>query len=139
MLKEAAAAVAGLGLIGGVGSVVYDNGGDATVKIRNEKTGVVQSVTIGGDGQRFSCPAGTREKLEAHTIQAGRIKITQQQVRRQLRKLEAKYPDNVAPGPVVDRYNALVRRDERLLDAYNAEVDAHNAILDRDCTPADAP
>jgi len=43
----------------------------------------------------------------------------------------------VAPAPVVDRYNALGRRDNRLVAAYNAEVEAHNAILERDCTPAD--
>jgi hypothetical protein len=48
MLGKVAAGVAGLGLIGGAGTVVYNNHGDATVKIKNEKTGRVQSVRIEG-------------------------------------------------------------------------------------------
>ena len=37
MLGKLAAGVAGLGLIGGAGTVVYNNHGDATVKIKNER------------------------------------------------------------------------------------------------------
>ena len=48
MLGKLAAGVAGLGLIGGAGTVVYNNHGDATVKIKNEKTGRVQRVRIKG-------------------------------------------------------------------------------------------
>jgi hypothetical protein len=117
-------------LIGGAGTVVYNNSGDATVRIQDQKTGQVQTVRITSGGQRFSCPSGTREKLEPHDIRAGRITLTLQQVRREIRKIDDQYPGNVAPGPVVDRYNALVRRDDRLVAAYNAEVD----ILERDCT-----
>lgn len=135
MLKQAAAGLAGLGLIGGAGSVVYDGSGDATVKITNPESGVVQTVQLTGEsGVTFSCPEGTGEKLERHDIELGRIQLTLRKVRRELRTIERRYPENVAPDAVVDRYNALGRRDDRLVDTYNAEVDTRNAILERDCT-----
>jgi hypothetical protein len=140
MIKEFAGGVAGLALIGGAGSVVYNGGGDATVKITNPESGVVQSVRLsGGDGQTFSCPPGTNDMVTPHDIKLGRIKLTLQQVRREIRRIERQYPNNVAPGHIVDRYNALSRRDTRLVRAYNVEVDVRNAIIDRDCTPADRP
>jgi len=40
-------------LIGGAGTVVYNNHGDATVKIKNEKTGRLQSVRIEAGGKSF--------------------------------------------------------------------------------------
>jgi hypothetical protein len=39
VLGKVAAGLAGLGLIGGVETVVYNNHGDATVQIKNNKTG----------------------------------------------------------------------------------------------------
>jgi|RhiMetdeSRZDD1v2_1073273.scaffolds.fasta_scaffold2734450_1 hypothetical protein len=135
MIKQIAAGVVGLGLIGGAGSVAYNDSGDATVKITNPESGVVQSVTLSGGGGNYSCPDGTSEKVEPHDIRLGRIQLTMQQVRRQIRTIERRYPGNVAPPAVVHRYNALADRDDRLVDAYNAEVDARNAIIDRDCTP----
>jgi hypothetical protein len=137
VIKQAAAGLVGLGLIGGAGTVYYNNHGDATVKIENKKTGQVQTVRIvGGDGRSFSCPSGENEQLDPHVIRLGRIKITLRQVRRVERRLEREYPTG-APSSVLARYNALHRRDDRLVDSYNAEVNTHNAILDRDCTPTD--
>lgn len=49
------------------------------------------------------------------------------------RKLETRYPDHNAPAPVADRYNALLRRDKRLVSAYNSTVDRRNVIIDADC------
>ena len=135
MLRKAAAAgLAGLGLIGGAGTVVYHDNGDATVKIKDQRTGKVQSVTIHGGGATFSCPGGTRDRLEPYDIKLGRIKLTLQHVRRAERAIELQYPTHTAPSAVVDRYRALLRRDNRLVSAYNGDVDARNAILNRVCT-----
>jgi hypothetical protein len=135
MLGKAAAGLAGLGLIGGAGTVIYNNQGDATVRIKNDKTGQVQTVHLSGPGDRlYSCPAGTDDKLRPHDIRAGRIKLTLRQVRRVEHRLLRLYP-NGAPTRVVTRYNGLHRRDDRLVDAYNLQVDAHNAIIDRECSP----
>jgi hypothetical protein len=51
MLREAAAGPAGLGLIGGAGSVVYNHNGDATVRIKGTN-GNVQTVHIAGRDAR---------------------------------------------------------------------------------------
>lgn len=67
--------LAGLGLIGGAGTVIYNNNGDATVKIKDDRTRKVQTVRLGGaGGKSFSCPSGTREKFEPYDIRLGRIK-----------------------------------------------------------------
>jgi hypothetical protein len=133
--KAAAAGLAGLGLIGGAGTVIYHNNGDATVKIKNDKTGQVQSVLIrGAGGKSYSCPSGTREKLNPYVIAGGRIKLTLRQVRRQESAIMKRYPNHRAPDSVVVRYKAIARREGRLVAAYNAQADAQNAILDRDCT-----
>lgn len=127
------AGVAGVGLIGGAGTVVYNNHGDATVKIKNEKTGRVQSVRIEAGGKSFLCPVGIDDKLRPHDLAAARIKLTLRQVRREEQVLLRKHPSG-APDPVVTRFNALRRRDDRLVAAYNGEIRSHNAILRRDCT-----
>jgi hypothetical protein len=138
MLGKAAAGLAGLGLIGGTGTVIYNNSGDATVKIKDDRTGRVETVHLtGSNGRTFSCPLGTGDKLEPHDIRAGRIKLTMLRVRRELHGLERRYPSHRGPHNVVVRYNALVDRHNRLVTAFNGEVDTHNAILLRDCTPAD--
>jgi hypothetical protein len=134
MIRKAAAALTGLGLIGGAGSVVYNQHGDAIVTIK-DKAGRTQTVSIASGGARFSCPGGTHDKVAAHDLRAGRIKLTLQQVRRTELRLERLYPDHNAPSSIVARYNALADRDHRLVTAYNAEIDAHNAIIDSDCTP----
>ncbi len=154
MIKKLAAGVAGLGLVGGVGTVVYNKQGDATVRIKDEKTGQVQTVTISGvTGQTFSCPSGTRKKLEPYDIELGRIKITLNQVRsqelqseaksnqikaqlkqirRQTSAIERQYPNHQAPPEVVDRYNTLRRHDDGLVSAYNLEVRRFNALRSRE-------
>jgi hypothetical protein len=135
MIRKAVSALTGLGLIGGAGTVAYNQHGDATVKIK-DKNGSIRTVLIKSDGgMRYSCPAGTHDKLMSFDIQAGRIKLTMRDVRREESKLDNLYPSHKAPHKVVIRYNALLRRDHRLVAAYNAEVDAHNAVLGRDCTP----
>lgn len=129
-----AAGLAGLGLVGGAAAVSYKDDGTAEVTVTN-KQGQVESVTIaGGNGKTYSCPAGTDSKLEPVDVRAGRIKITMRQLRRQIKALDARYPDHRAPAEVADRYNRMVKRDHRLVDAFNEAIDEHNAILEADCT-----
>lgn len=123
-------------MIGGAGTVVYNNHGDATVKIKNNHTGRVQRVRIEADGQTFSCPLGIDDKVKPYDIAAGRIKMTLLRVRRQERAIMRRYPGHLAPGPVVDHVSALNSRDDKLVAAYNTKIRAHNAILRRDCSPA---
>jgi hypothetical protein len=132
MLRKAAAGLAGLGLIGGAGNVIYNSNGDATVKIK-DANGHVQSVTIAGGGAAYSCPDGTHDKLASYDIRLGRIELTLRQVRRGEQTIEKQYPKR-APHRVVVRYKGLVQRERKLVDAYNVQVDARNAILDADCT-----
>ena len=133
--RTVGAGIVGLGLIGGVVAVVYNSDGTATVKVKDKKTGVEQTVRLYDNpgGKTYHCPPGTDDKLSPHDIRAGRIKLTLRQIRRQERKLEARYPDHTAPAPVADRFNALLRRDDRLVSAYNRTVDTRNAILKADC------
>jgi hypothetical protein len=127
--------LAGLGLIGGAGSVVYNQHGDAIVKIK-DKSGHVRTVRIASGGKRFSCPPGTHDKVAAMDIKLGRIELTLQQVRRAEDKIQHTYMPRTAPRSVVTRYRTLSRRDHRLVAAYNGQVAAHNAILNRVCTQA---
>lgn len=134
MIRKLAAGLAGLGLIGGAGTVIYNHNGSTTVRVKDSKTGKVESVDIGGAGKAFSCPAGTHNKLEPYDLEAGRIQLTLLRVRSVERGIERRYPGHHAPTVVARRYNALLRRDDRLVSAFNRVVDAHNAILSRDCT-----
>ncbi len=135
MLRKAVAGLAGLGLIGGAGSVIYKDNGDAVVQIRDKNTGKVQSVQIGGaHGRWFSCPAGTRDKVEPFDITLGRIKLTLRQLRRKEHGVEQRYPSHYAPSAFVDSYRALLRRDHRLVSAFNVEMDKRNAVIDQECT-----
>ncbi len=137
MIRKVAAGLTGLGLIGGAGTVVYNGNGDATVKIK-DKAGYVQTVQLtGGNGPGYSCPEGTHDKLERYDVELGRIKLTLRPVRRKEQKIERQYPTHSAPGRVADRYDALLDRDDRLVAAYNDDVDARNAILEQDCQRAD--
>lgn len=128
------ATLTGLGLIGGAATVAYNKHGDATVKIK-DAAGHVHSVVIksAGDGKRFSCPDGTAARLKPYDITAGRIELTLQAVRRSERAIEHRYPSGGAPSTIVSRFKALARRDNRLVAAFNAQVDRHNAIIARDC------
>ncbi len=136
MLRQAAAGLTGLGLIGGAGAVAYDDDGTAKVTIK-DKQGRTQSVEIGGaGGKSFMCPDGTEAMLEPIDIQAGRIKTTLRQVRKTLNGIEKRYPGGEAPGTVVDRYNRLGKREGRLVDAYNEAIGKHNAVIESECERA---
>src|SRR5262245_47151591 len=139
--------LAGLGLIGGAAHVVHSNNGiatvtnaktgDSTVAIKNDKTGKSQTVTLPDDGGgRATCRWDTLDELDAYAITLDRIKLKVQQVRGQMRQMELKYPSDTAPDAVVERYKALWRLEQRLVDAFNSQNDDRNAVIDRDCTPA---
>ena len=137
MIKQAAAGAVGLGLVGGVGAVTYDDSGTPTVTVKDKK-GREQSVRLTGegDGKGYDCPRGTTDKLKPHDRRAGRIKITLRQVGKERRSIEAQYPGRTAPAEVAGRYNALVRRHNRLVTAFNSEVKKRNAVLEAECDPA---
>ena len=137
MIRQFAAGLAGLGLIGGVGSVVYNNDGDATVKIK-DTSGHVQTVTIkSGDGPKYMCPESAENKLKPADITLGRIELTIQHVereeKREVKKIKHLYPNGGPPDSVLKRYYALYRRDVRLVKGYNAESDARNNVLSQEC------
>ena len=135
MVRRVVAGLAGLGLVGGVGAVAYNDDGTATVTI-TDKQGRTQTVKIGtAEGPSFVCPDGTEAKLEPIDLRAGRIKITLRQVRKRETAIEKRYPDHEAPDGVAKRYNRLLKRDDQLVDAYNAAIDDHNAVIDADCEP----
>ena len=134
MVRKAVAALTGLGLLGGAGTVAYNNHGDATVKIKDAHGQVHTVVIKGNSGKQFSCPSGTGDELKSYDLKAGRIELTLQGVRRSEHAIERRYPGAVAPEKVIVRYKRLMRRDNRLVDAFNSQVTAHNAIIDRDCT-----
>jgi hypothetical protein len=135
VIRKAVTLLAGLGLVGGAGTVVYNQHGDATVRIKGPN-GKVQTVQLKGNGKSFSCPAGTHDTLEPLDIQTGRIELTLRQVRSSEIKLERQYPNGSgAPRAVVLRYNALLRREKNLVAGFNADVSRHNAYIDQNCTP----
>jgi hypothetical protein len=135
MVRQVVAGVVGLGLVGGVGAVAYDDSGSAKVTI-TDKAGHKETVTIAGGGKSFSCPKGTDAKLQPIDIEAGRVKMTLRHVRQSVGTLDKRYPDHHAPNSVVKRYNRLVSREGKLVDAYNTAIDKHNAVLHADCDPA---
>jgi flagellar capping protein FliD len=142
--------------------VVYNDSGDATVKIK--ENGVTRTVKIGGasDGPGYSCPKDVvEEKIDPTVKLAGRIKLTLHDVETQIDPLEAqidpleaqldtlneRYPGGTAPGAVASRYNSLlarykslssrynslVERAEGLESAYNRTIDKHNAVMAQEC------
>lgn len=140
--------LAALGLVGGTAAVVYNDSGDATVKIK--ENGVTRSVEIKGSsgGPKYSCPEVVVDEKVTPTVElAGRIKLTLHDVETQLGPLESqldaiqqRYRGGEAPGPVADhynellsQYNGLVDRAEGLQSAYNDAVDKHNAVMAQEC------
>jgi hypothetical protein len=112
-----------------------NDNGDSTVTFKNEQTGKTQSVTLpAAAGGRVRCSLDTLEELKAYDIALGRMKLMLDQVRRQERSIELKYPSHTAPDAVVVQYNALWRREHRLIDLYNNQNHIRNAKIDRDCT-----
>ena len=136
MIKRVIATGAvGLGLVGGVGSVVHNDDGSSTVTV--DDRGRKSTVTIAADGgQRYSCPKGVEAQLDPVTVRMGRIKLTLDRVRRQEKAIERAYPNSTAPERVIKRYDKLFERDRRLVTAYNDAVDEHAGILRSDCTAA---
>jgi hypothetical protein len=135
MLKWAAAGIASLGLIGGTGAVVYHNDGEPTVKITNQRRGNAQSVRLETTGEKFWCPKDLDDEIRAYDLKMGRIKLTNEPLRQKIRRIAHQYPSGVASDRVVDHYNALIRHERRLTAAYDAEVHARNALIDRECDP----
>ena len=133
IVRKAVGALVTLGLVGGAGAVAYDSDGTATVTVTDEQ-GREESVQIKGDGgQSFSCPEGIEARVEPIDIEAGRVKVTLRRVRKQLKAIDRRYPGKAAPADVADRYNGLVKRENRLVDAYNDSIGEHNAVLTADC------
>jgi hypothetical protein len=142
-MRRIIAGIAGLGLIGGVATVVHNNHG-ATVRIRG-RNGQMQSVHIPFGKKQYQCPPDENKKLNPILIRQARIQLTVKEVMADIRRLKAKYPYPGAHGSrqAVARYNAGVkpinaaaRRGQRLLAAGNATVNEYNSILHRDCTAA---
>ncbi len=134
-MRRIIAGLAGLGLVAGAGSVAYHNHG-ATVRIKGPN-GQTQTVNIAFGKQRFDCPAGTHDRTEPLLIRSARIKLTLRGIEADLRRIDRKYPkgSHRPPRSVVLRFNAELRRGQRLERAGAATVRQYNAILDRDCTP----
>lgn len=124
----------GLGLVGGAGAVVYDGNGTPTVTIQEANGKKTTTKLDMENGKTYSCPLGIDDKLRPHDEQAGRAKITLKRVRTQEDAFEHRYGKSGAPGNAYARWQRLNARDDRLVHAYNVEIDARNAILDRDCT-----
>lgn len=140
-MRRLIAGLAGLGLIGGVGSVAYNHNG-ATVRIRGSN-GQMQSVHVGFGKQRYNCPSGEDAKLNPLVIREGRIKLTMKSVEVELRRLKQKEPGAHASRQAivrynasVPRYNAAIRRARRLMSAFDATAHQYNRIIDSDCTAA---
>jgi hypothetical protein len=137
MVRGIVAGVVGLGLIGGAGSVAYNDDGTATIRIDERNTPNDASddarVTFKANGKTYSCPPGVEAQLEPGDIKAGRIKITLKRNRQQLRVIEKAHPDSVLPPAVYDEYQRLTKRDDTLVAAFNDEVSRHNAILKKNC------
>lgn len=133
-MRRIVAGLASLGLVGGVGAVTYDDNGTAKVTITDH--GAKRTVTLPTEvgGKSFSCPAGTSDKLSPIDELSGRIQLTLQDVRREEKAIEERYPGRTVPRAIVTQYKALVSRDDRLVARFNRSTDAHNAVIDSDCS-----
>jgi hypothetical protein len=121
MIGKAAAGIAALGLIGGVGHVVYDAQG---AKVTITDHGKTKSVHIATDGGWYTCPESTTHELEQRMIQLGRVKLT-------IRQLKRQHSASSWTTPSIARYSALVGE-------YNTETQAYNAVLDKDCQASES-
>lgn len=135
-MRRLIAGLAGLGLIGGVGSVVYNHNQTAAIVQIRGKNGQVHSVHLDFGKKQFSCPYGEDSKLQPLLIQQGRIKLTLHGVENELQQIAAKYPSKSSKPPhsVAVRFVSEYKRGKLLLKAYQASVNEYNATLHRDCT-----
>lgn len=131
--------LAGLGLIAGTGSVIYNHHGGATVQIKGPN-GQVHNVHLDFGKQHYSCPSGEEAKLNPLLVRQGRIKLTLNGVAHELHLVEQKYPGRKAlksaPTHVLVQVRADLKRGDRLAKAYSAAVKEYNATLNRDCSPS---
>jgi hypothetical protein len=123
----------GLGLVGGTAAVKHNDDGSTSVKITDN--GVTKTVKLGsGNGPQYSCPPGIDKTLDPMVKTTARIKLTLQEERAQYNQLDAQYPQRTVPGPILQQFNDLDRRDKELVDALNASTVQYNAALDEKCT-----
>jgi hypothetical protein len=107
------------------------------------------TIRLKSGGKTYECPAGTRDKLSPIDQRAGAAQLQLSSVRgdlrrttRRLKELDKLYPGHTAPTQaLVNEYNGLLRkgrrleaRESRLVRAYNDTADAHNHVLQTDCT-----
>jgi hypothetical protein len=107
------------------------------------------TVRLRFDGKTYECRAGTANKLHPIDERAGGLQLELTSVRRtlaqtvrRLKELDKLYPDHTAPTQaIVNNYNGLVRKERRLaaresslVHAYNDAANAHNHVLESDCS-----
>lgn len=93
------------------------------------------SVVAGSsNGKHYRCiGTGLLHDLKAMSRRINRGRASLKRIRKELRRLKKRYPSNVAPPKVAQRYNYLVRKHNALLQLGNRRVRAYNARLNRDC------
>jgi hypothetical protein len=100
-------------------------------------------------GRTYECPPGTRNKLRPIDERAGELQLQLRSERRafvatigRLNGLDKLYPGHTAPTQAIaNEYNSLLRkahglqaREARLVRAFNDAADAHNHVLQTDCS-----
>lgn len=117
-------------------SVTYDDSGGATVAVDDQGAAREVALPVVVGGVTYDCPIDTNEKRAPYDRLAGRMKVALEDVRRDADRIEARYPDGVAPASIVSQHSALVAREKRLIARFNRAVAKSNAVLDSDCTLA---
>lgn len=111
-------------------------------------TSGTQTVQLEFDGNSYSCPQDTADRLNAMKRELAVLKLKVQAVKRlaraedaELTKLDDAYPGGSAPSEVADRYNKLlatykrhVRLHDSRADAFNTAIDAYNDLLRDECS-----
>jgi hypothetical protein len=100
-------------------------------------------------GKTYDCPVGAADKLHPIDERAGGLQLELTSVRRtlaqtvrRLKELDKLYPGHTAPTQAIaNEYNGLLRqgrqleaREGRLVSAYNEAADAHNHVLESECS-----
>jgi hypothetical protein len=101
-------------------------------KTHTARNGTVR-VKLSYDGKIYSCPRGTHDRLQPYRVRMGGLKRRLLDVRAQERAIARRY-GHTLPAGAWARWTRLLRRDHRLVHAYNAQAHAHNAIIDSECT-----
>jgi hypothetical protein len=75
------------------------------------------------------------DKLSTIDGLLGRIQLTLEDVRRDEKAIEDRYPERTAPPKaIVSEYEAFARRDDRLVAKFNRATKDHDAVIDSDCS-----